>query len=188
MTLGLERHECRYLLEAFKNEARIKAYLLSQIASRDLAQDLLHKIYEKLLAAGAPDGSNIRSVFSYSLAIARNLVCDHLRIPRATSLEDIGELPIDRHARSAEDVVEREEQSRRLSEAIDGLPEPCRQTIRLRLDDELTYEEIAKAIGTSEGMVSHYLRRAIRLLSAALGAPSSQEKPKDRARRTCTED
>jgi RNA polymerase sigma factor (sigma-70 family) len=194
IALGLERHECRYLRQAFAHELRIRAYLRSAIHDEGFVEEMLQEVYLRLLEAGISNRSEVRSVLAFSLGIARNLAIDRLRSRRPTSVENIEEienleeLPMVEHAPSLDEIVDSEAQSDRLRKAIDDLPERSRQALRLQVYGDLTYKEIARELGTSEGTVGQYLIRAVRLLSAALGVPLSRQKPNDRARSVVVEE
>lgn len=167
--LGLERHEWRYLRQVAAHEPQIRAYLRSRVHDQGLVEDLLQEVYLALLEEGISNRPEVRSVFAFSLAIARNLANDRWRSRPPTSVEEIEELATVEDA--VDEIVDSEERSIRLCRAVDALPERCQQAFRLQVCDDLTYKEIARELGTSEGTVGQYLMRARRLLRAALGGP-----------------
>jgi RNA polymerase sigma factor (sigma-70 family) len=175
ITIGLERHECRYLRLAFEHEIRIRAYLRSKARDPQLIEELLQEIYVRLLELGSSNDTEIRNVLAFSLQIASNLVSDHWRSRHQTTGEELEEFPAVAHEASAEARYDLEEQSKQLFRAIHDLPERCGQALRLKVYRGLTYREIARELGTSEGTVGGYLTRAMHLLSAALKAPLSRQ-------------
>ena len=75
--------------------------------------------------------------------------------------------------REAPDVaIERSEIRRAVARAIDALPEDARRTIQLREIDDLSYKEIAEAMGIPKGTVMsrlHYARQRLRELLQEAG-------------------
>jgi RNA polymerase sigma-70 factor (ECF subfamily) len=58
--------------------------------------------------------------------------------------------------------------------AIEKLPPQIRETLELRLRDELTYAEIAAVLGTPVGTIRSRLHSALRLLQIALNPPDTK--------------
>lgn len=106
-----------------------------------------------------------RSFFSYLVTIALNIQRDQWRANRW--LEDRVEIPEDAPGRLEEDpavVVENEEQTQRLNEAIHQLPGIYRAVIALRYDAGMRYEEMSEALNIPVNTVRTHLHRAKRLL------------------------
>ena len=75
---------------------------------------------------------------------------------------------------SAEDLLVREAGVGELRQAIDGLPEPFKETLVLRELQEMNYRQIAEITGAPIGTVMSRLARARGMLIAAL-RPAAQE-------------
>ena len=69
---------------------------------------------------------------------------------------------------SPEDLLLSREQSRRISDALQGLPENQRMALILKRYDGLSYQEIAKVIGCSVSAIESLLVRAKRSLQEKL--------------------
>ena len=69
-----------------------------------------------------------------------------------TTLADLGENPLD--------YLVSNETEQRILKAIDELPERYQQTFKLRIFDELSYEEIAAKMGVTKNTVKSNLREA----------------------------
>ena len=94
-------------------------------------------------------------------AIARNRAIDHLRVRRPT--EPIGELAVaGSDGALAIDTLR----------AIRALPEAYRETLLLRLVEDLSGPEIAARTGLTEGSVRVNLHRGMTMLRERLGGPS----------------
>ncbi|MFQ5599961.1 MAG: RNA polymerase sigma factor [Candidatus Krumholzibacteriia bacterium] len=76
-------------------------------------------------------------------------------------------------AANPEESFEGEETRRRLEKALATLPEEFRVTLTLRTYDELSYAEIAAALGVPVGTVMSRIHRARRMLRDALEAGSA---------------
>ena len=104
---------------------------------------------------------------AWLFGIARHLLAGHFR--RQAKAEPAGEIPPETVAGDSED--------RRLPamrEAIAQLAPELRETLELRLADELSYEEIASVLGIPVGTVRSRLHHAVRRLRAALTLPETK--------------
>jgi len=73
-----------------------------------------------------------------------------------------------------EAVIERERRDE-VQALLDELPAPYRATVILRYWYDLSYREIAEAMGITEGAVKSRLHRARRMLARRLMASPSEE-------------
>jgi RNA polymerase sigma-70 factor (ECF subfamily) len=134
------------------------AYLRRFFGDPHAAEDLLQETFfqaarrrERLSEAVSPR--------AWLFAIARNAAATALRRRRPTSVlpDEIPAAPIAEDPRL--DAVR---------EAIAELPETLRETIELRLRDELSYEEIAEVMRIPLGTVRSRLHHAMRRLRLAV--------------------
>ena len=125
--------------------------------SEDLLQETFVRALEKPERVG-----NARSPRAWLYGIARNVVLEFLRRQSRTA-----ELTIDPPAPS-----EPEDDYRiiQVKSAMAKLPHEQHETLRLRLDSELSYEEIAVALDIPVGTVRSRLHHAVRKLRAAIGS------------------
>ena len=84
--------------------------------------------------------------------IARNLHRKHLRRPRLVDLEDVDDV-------SAEEQRPLDERAR-VRAAIDRLPPPEREVVRMFYLEQTSTRQVAALLGTSERAVEGKLRRA----------------------------
>lgn len=145
-------------------------FLLRQLRNAALADEMFQDVWQRVIAARA--GWTPDAPFSgWLYRIAHNRLNDHWRAQRhrPPAPGDADE----RIARIADaDTPERAlsefEQRRRLQLALDALPEEQRTVLLLRLEQELTLEEIAAATGTGRETVKSRLRYAMDKLRARL--------------------
>lgn len=122
--------------------------------AEDLLQDTFHRAWqhpERLAAAVSPR--------AYLFGIARHVAHDALRRARPTELfqESVAAAPAEEDGR-LEDV----------RAGIGRLPEAQRETLLLKLQHELSYEEIAAVLGIPVGTVRSRLHAAVESLRATL--------------------
>jgi RNA polymerase sigma-70 factor (ECF subfamily) len=122
---------------------------------RSLAEDIVSETYVRLLTK-APEVET-RTALAYLLAIARNTYVSGVRRRRReVPLPDAVPAPdVDHAAR-----LDGQARLQAVFDAVRGLPEGERAALLLRVDHELSYEEIAAALGTSVGAAKVRVHRA----------------------------
>ncbi|MBF6023554.1 RNA polymerase sigma factor [Lysobacter niastensis] len=145
-------------------------FLLRQVRDNALADEFFQDVWQRVIAAR--HGWKPDAAFSTWLyRIAHNRLNDHWRAlkHRPPAPEDGDE----RAARVPDPATpERElsefEQRRRLQRAIEELPEDQREAVLLRLEQELSLEEIGAITGVGRETVKSRLRYALDKLRARL--------------------
>jgi RNA polymerase sigma-70 factor (ECF subfamily) len=133
-------------------------YFRRQPALAAAAEDLVHDTFVRALARA----ERVRMAVSpraYLFGIARHVGTDALRRRRPT--EELGET-------AAAPAAEADERLDAMRAAIAALPEAQRETLQLRLQQELSYEEIAEVLGVPVGTVRSRLHGAVQQLHATL--------------------
>lgn len=145
-------------------------FLARQLRNDALADELFQDIWQKVIAARA--SWRPEAAFStWLFRIAHNRLNDHWRAlrhrPPAPSDADqrTAQVP-DPH--TPERTLGEFEQRRRLQLALDALPEDQREVVLLRLEQELTLEEIGEITGDGRETVKSRLRYAMDKLRARL--------------------
>ena len=155
-----------------RHRTRLYRFLLKQLRDGTLADELFQDIWQRVIAAR--DGWKPDAPFgTWLYRIAHNRLTDHWR-----ALQHRPAAPVDADERTARlpdhDTPERNlsefEQRRRLQLALDELPEDQRIVVTLRLEQELTLEEIGAITGVGRETVKSRLRYAMDKLRARLGA------------------
>lgn len=141
------------------------------------ADDVTQEVWLRVLRGKAPfDG---RSRFTtWLFQVARNACIDHVR-KASRRPESVGEPPepADR-SRSVPEEVGRRELSARIEAVVAELPEGQREVFLLREQTDLTFTEIAEALGVNRETVKSRFRYALGQLRAALSARSAGEDPR----------
>lgn len=155
-----------------RHRGRLYRYLLRQLRDDTLADEVFQDVWQRVVSARTgwtPDAGFATWLYT----IAHHRLGDHWR-----SLKHRPAAPADADERTARvadpDTPERVwsefERRRQLQLALDDLPEEQREVLLLRLEQELTLEEIAKVTGVGRETVKSRLRYAMDKLRARLPA------------------
>src|SRR5262245_19424328 len=131
----------------------------------DLRQEIYVRVYENA-ARGRPGAPK-----SFLFTTARNLIVDRVRRERIVSIDytqDLDALNVLIDEISPEQRLSARQELRRLSEALDQLPDACRAVIWLRRVEGLSQKEVAARLGLNEGTVESHLSRGVRVLLRAV--------------------
>ncbi|MEO6104174.1 MAG: RNA polymerase sigma factor [Pseudoxanthomonas sp.] len=153
-----------------RHRTRLYRYLLRQVRDPSLADEFFQDIWQRVITARA--GWKPEAAFTtWLFRIAHNRLTDHWR-----ALKHRPPAPADGDERAARipdpDTPERNlsefEQRRRLQLALAELPEDQREVLQLRLEQELSLEEIAEITGVGRETVKSRLRYAMDKLRTRL--------------------
>ena len=148
-------------------------FALHLTGDRDEAEDITSEAFVRAWASPGP--IRAATVKGYLYTIARNLFLQRLRKRRRhVGLED--ELPDPRPGPDAQ-----AEQSSEVDAALAGLrrlPEVDRAALVMRAMEDMSYEEIARALGISLAAVKVRIHRARRALLAMRDAGQTGGRPK----------
>ena len=138
--------------------SRLLGFCQSMVKSRQDAEDVLQEVFTNAHSAMLADERKI-NVRPWLYRIARNRCLNHLRkaVPEGQDSMDV--LPHSNGITTAEHVQNRED-LRQLMADVGTLPETQRTALLLREIDQLAYEEIAQAMGTTVPSVKSLLVRA----------------------------
>lgn len=153
-----------------RHRSRLYRYLLRQLREPALADELFQDVWQRVIAARrgwTPDAG----FASWLYRIAHNRLADHWRARQYRP-----PAPIDADERAARipdpDTPERTlsafEERRQLQLALAALPPEQREVLLLRLEQELTLEEIGGITGVGRETVKSRLRYAMDKLRARL--------------------
>lgn len=158
-----------------RHRQRLYRYLLRQLRDQALADEFFQDVWQKVIAAragwSAPEKAGDAGFATWLYTIAHHRLGDHWR-----ALKHRPAAPADADARLArvadadtpERVLSEFERRRQLQLALDGLPGEQREVLLLRLEQELTLEEIGQVTGVGRETVKSRLRYAMDKLRAGL--------------------
>lgn len=153
-----------------RHRSTLYGFTLRSLGRRDLADDCFQEVWSRVVAARERYRPEARFT-TWLLQIAHNLMIDRYRRQRPeVALDDVPEpasLSGDDPPAPDEALTEFETR-RRLQIAIAGLPAEQRHAVLLRLDQELSLEEIGQITGVGRETVKSRLRYALARLREAL--------------------
>jgi len=158
---------CR-LVKAYQVPVYNLAYRMlgTAMEAEEAAQETFVRVYRRLRTYDTQQRFS-----SWILAIASHYCVDRLRRRRVTWLP-LDALPARLAAQSADGEPEhgflQREKQQEIQELLALLPEGHRLAIVLRYWHDLSYEEMAQALGTTESAVKSRLHRAREMLAAHL--------------------
>jgi len=142
----------------------LRAWLRARFPSANDLDDLVQESYARILRAHAV-GSPIASPKAFLFATARNLALDRFRHDCVTNLEPLAEierLAVLDDTPGVSETVGRQQELQLLTQAIQSLPERCRQVLTLRKIYGLSQKEIAAQLGISEHTVEAQVGNGVR--------------------------
>lgn len=154
----------RYLYEHYfaKMVLFAESYLYDEEEARDLVQDLFFYIWDH--AGSLPVVSSLKA---YLFASLRNRCLNVLRDRKIRDAHN-NKLFEAQLFSGVEDVIIDEGVQRRLQEALDSLPEKCREIILLKVVEGKKNKEIATQLEIAETTVKTQVQRAYRMLRERL--------------------
>ena len=152
-----------------RHRDRLHRFLLRQLRDPGLADEVFQDTWQRVVSAGhdwRPDAA----FATWLYRIARNRIADHWRARQYRPAA-----PDDADARTARLVdpdtpelrMDALERHQALHDALDGLPAEQREVVLLRLEQELSLEEIGAITGVGRETVKSRLRYAMDKLRAA---------------------
>lgn len=148
-------------------ESSLRAYLQVRFPNLAEVDDVLQESYSRLIRARAT--GQIRHAKAFLFATARNAAIDWLRRERARPWSGAGErmdAAVPDETPTLAEQGEREYRLEVLTEAVQALPDRCRQVVMLRYLDGLAYKEIAAQLGISPETVKVHLAKGMRRCAA----------------------
>lgn len=143
---------------------RVYAFLAYRVRDRDLAEDLTQTTFEHALRAWGRFDPSRGSEATWLMAIARNVLIDHMRRDRPGQTESLDEQVLPTVA----GPEERTSGSAELLTALRQLPERDQEVVALRFGGDLTGAQIAEALDLSLANVQQILSRSLRKLRSML--------------------
>jgi RNA polymerase sigma-70 factor (ECF subfamily) len=140
------------------HEPILRAWLRSRFASEADLDDVVQESYVRLLRAR--ERGEVSSPKAFLFAVARNLALDRFRHRQAVPTESLAEneaLSVLEENGNTPEIIARNQELELLTEAIQSLPDRCRQIFTLRKVYGLSQAEIAQQLGVSENTVSAQL-------------------------------
>lgn len=151
------------------HEAALRGYLRSHFPTVQDLDDVVQEAFARVLAAH--EAHAVDSPKAFLFATARNLALDQCRRRRVVTFEGVAEmdaLPVMDDRPGVVETVGRDQELEILTQAIQSLPDRCRQVLTLRKIYALSQKEIAAQLGISEHTVEVQVANGMRRCAAFL--------------------
>src|SRR6185295_5917550 len=139
-------------------QSRLLAFCRHLVGSPQDAEDVLQEVFTAAHAAILADSRPINAR-PWLYRIARNRCLNHLRKPTADGVDSM-DVHVHENGTSTLERVQRREELRSIVADVQELPETQRTALVLREIDDLSYTDIAQAMGTTLPSVKSLLVRA----------------------------
>jgi RNA polymerase sigma factor (sigma-70 family) len=167
----LSKNDERYLLQALDIESVLRQCLYRYTRNNSDVDELLQEVYARILVAGSSDEPEVRSVRAFALTIARNVAFDWLRHRQVVPIElvaDMEALEVLDEGEQIDEIVNSHQELAMLVQAIQELPDKCRQVFTYRKVYGYSQKEISSRMNISENTVEQHLTKAARRCAQAL--------------------
>jgi RNA polymerase sigma-70 factor (ECF subfamily) len=149
--------------------ASLERFLQRKLESSADAAELAQEAYLRLYRLEHPEQLDNARAFLFQ--VAANLAVDqlrrrslHYRFLRNEQAQQSGGEPADINGSSAspEEILDAREKLARIYQAVERLPERCRQAFLLHRVSGLSYSDIARELGVSVSSVEKYILQALK--------------------------
>jgi RNA polymerase sigma factor (sigma-70 family) len=149
----------------YPHEVMLRAWLRDRFPSTLDVDDIIQDSYIKVMRAFESDETEMRSPKAFLFATARNQAIDWLRRQKIVRYEPLVESDpsfVLHSSDAAIRAVKHKENLELMTEAIQSLPDRCRQVFTLRKVYGYSHEEIAEKLGISINTVAVQVSIGIR--------------------------
>jgi RNA polymerase sigma-70 factor (ECF subfamily) len=147
-----------FLAEVRPHEAALRAYVRVRFPTLTEIDDLIQETFARILRAHS--AGQVRSPKALLFATARNTALDLLRrrqVVRFESLANLDDSFVLEDGPGTVESLSREQELQLLDEAVQSLPDRCRQILIMKKIDGLSYAEIGEKLGISANTISAQL-------------------------------
>lgn len=156
-----------FVHEILVHERALALFLQRRWPHRDELHDLRQETYARVYESAGRSRPLQPKAFLF--ATARHLMTDRLRRSRVVSIEPMGDFESSNVYLIDEVSPERwtgtRQALKRMVEALDRLPDRCREVVWLRRVEELSQKDVARRLEISEKTVEKHLAKGMRLLA-----------------------
>jgi RNA polymerase sigma-70 factor (ECF subfamily) len=152
-----------------RTSAKLYGVVLRIVQRREVADDVLQDVYVRVWGQAGRFAPDKGSAIAWLATIARNIAIDHVRqSKRFVSDEDAGLAERADDARSALDVLEHDDEARRLKTCLDALEPERRALVVAAYFDGASREDLAARAGAPVGTIKTWLHRSLKQLKDCL--------------------
>lgn len=154
----------RVFKEHFKN---LHAYACSILKDSDDAEEMVQNVFYKLWEKKEKI-SELQSVPAYLYRSVYNECMNFVKHEKVKTAYEAHAVHHGDIASDAQDTARAKELERRLSEAMNSLPEQCRTIFQMSRFEEMKYREIADKLGLSVKTIENQMGKALKIMRTQL--------------------
>src|SRR5688500_2105318 len=177
-----------FVREILVHERALAQYLQRCWPQREEQHDLRQEVYARVYEAASRSRPAAPKAFLFTTA--RHLMTDRARRGRVVSIEPVGDFEPSNVYLIDEVSPERwmgaRQALKRLAEALDRLPDRCREVVWLPRVEELPQKDVARRLGISGKTVEKHLAKGMRLIADHLYGGGMMPRDEDRRSRAWT--
>jgi RNA polymerase sigma-70 factor (ECF subfamily) len=135
-----------------------QSIVYQQDIAEDIVQDIIYNLWEN-----ATKQNISSSVKAYLYTAVRNNCINHLRHLKVVDnyrLKEMEAITIS----SSYEMIDDEELISKIKNAIEDLPEKCKQTFKMAVIQDMKYKEIAEELDLSINTIKDHIKRAYRII------------------------
>lgn len=155
--------------ELLPYEEKLRAWLRSRFPSIQDVDDIIQEAYVRVLKAYRKAGVEMKAPKAFLFATARNVALDLVKREKIIRFESIveneGSFVLESESKAKKDEKYKEDLEI-MTEAIQTLPDRCRQVFTLRKVYGYSHGEIASQLGISVNTVAVQVSKGLRLCKA----------------------
>lgn len=148
--------------ELLAHRAYLVRFAMNRLHDATLAEDVVHDVYEALLAGRAQFGGR-SALRTWLTGVLKHKIVDQLRRQRRTDSLDDGDdelLQLTCAQPGPDEIAEQRERLRHTLRRIDALPEGLRAVVQLRVLDEQSSPQVCRKLRISPDNLFVRLHRA----------------------------
>ncbi|MDX1608333.1 MAG: sigma-70 family RNA polymerase sigma factor [Candidatus Spechtbacterales bacterium] len=153
--------EKKYLNIYEKQSDAIFRHCYFRVSNRELALDIMQETFTKTWKYLA-DGGEIKNIKAFLYKVANNMIIDHYRKKKATSLENITEQGVQFAIAGGEKSIKRHVDKELALQYMENLDDAYRQVLLMRYVDDMKVKDIAKILNETENAISVRIHRGIK--------------------------
>jgi len=162
-----DRHAFTQLYSTYLNN--LYRYIYSICYNKEISEEIVHELFLKVWE-NRQKLEYINSIKPYLYRAAKNMLLNHVqRLKVETQMMDVMELRAQQSTQGTDDELIYKEYYRIAQKAISLLPDKRKQIFKLRMDDELSLDEIAVKLNISKSVVKKQLYSGITFVRKYLG-------------------
>ena len=151
-----------FAAEVQPHEAALRTYLQSRFPTLGDFDDVVQETYRRVLREHA--AGRIRHVRAFLFTAARNVALDLFRRRHhsaVTTIPHSADWDVEEERPNAAELLSQQQELEILAQAVQSLPDRCRQVIMLRYLKSCTYQEIADLLGISTETVKTHMAKGV---------------------------